>query len=584
MREYKNDSSQVRICNYHGRQDSYYAAQVKFNNEDRNNLVKGYYLWIVNTEYDTKTRTVGKYNYFYSDKTLLVQCERRSERSFKRALDMMEENIGILVNKMESCKKDLDEMGIKQEEINEIINEIENSRWKEFDDMDVENVEEKIEKGVKEKEKKLTFDDVVGMTEIKQKLYDVVDQLNNKEKYEQWGITPINGMILYGVGGTGKSLLSEALAGEIDAEFIKITTSDIMDKYVGSSQKNTREIFERARSFDKCVLMIDEADGIFAKRNGENNKEHNNVVNEFLYQLSNKENKDVFVIATTNRLDIMDESIKRSGRFDYKIEVCLPDYETRKGILELNAKKKPIANDVDFGKIARNMAGMNGADCALLINESARKVLREKRNEITQTDLDFTLEQLVCGLESKSKKLDDRTKKIVATHETHHLLANELLKVNKTKKISILPHGSALGYLLHTNEDNEDIFLYNKEQLENRVKVMLAGRIGEELFFNRPTTGASDDLLKANNLIRIMVTKYGYSDELGLLVVEDNDVSLQDKVNDIVKNELNRLYEETRELLEQYKDLAQVIIDKLYLKEELDGKEVEEIISEFMKK
>jgi cell division protease FtsH len=568
----------------------YYVAQLIFCNKtmlkewDMEEEQTGYYATLVNCKIDSEGKPYDA-NVLFSDLKLLVACGRRSQKNYELSMEKFSETVYSSIEIMEKDRELMRTMGATEDEIDNIIKKIreeyEQEKIEKENNMPMLRAEplEKKDKKEEEKKSKKTFKDVCGMQEVKNKLYDVVDQLNNKEKYEEWGIEPINGMILYGVGGTGKSLLSEALAGEIDADFIKISTSDIMDKYVGSSQQNVRKIFEKARKADKCVLMIDEADGIFAKRNGENNKEHNNVVNEFLYQLSNGENKDIFVIATTNRIDIIDESIKRSGRFDYKIEITLPDYETRKGILELNAKKKPLADDVDFDKIAKNMAGMNGADCALLINESARKVLREKRDLITQADFEFTLEEMVCGLASKSKKLDEKTKMTVACHEVGHLLANELLGVNKTKKVSVLPHGEALGYLLHTNENSKDVFLHDKKQLEDRVKVMLAGRVNEEIFFNKATTGASDDLQKANSLVRMMITKYGYSEELGLLVVNDTDISLQNKVNDIIKNELDRLYKETRELLEKNKELSKVLIDELYIKEELNGKEVEKIIN-----
>lgn len=568
-KEIKNDRTQAELVKIEN-EEVYYAIQIKFNSRYKD--YEGYYLnvGLVNVEIrEDNTHIVSDYDDFYYEELLLVKCKRRSENNFNKAIKLAENEIEEVVLELEKTRKEMKYIDDFENRLKDTMNRTKGENKK----------KEKVEK---ENKKKLTFNDVVGMGEIKDKLYDVIDQLNNSEKYEEWGIDPIRGMILHGVGGTGKSLISEALAGEIDAHFMKISGADILDKYVGQSGKNVKKIFEDARKYDNCVLMFDECDGLLAKRdNREGGKEQNNVVNEFLYQLASLENQGIFVIATTNRIDIIDDAIKRSGRFDVKIEVPLPDFETRKGILELNAKKKPLGDDVDFEKIARNMSGMNCADCSLLINESARKVLKEKRDKITQSDLEFAFEEMVCGMASKSRKLDEEQKKKIATHEVGHLLANELLNVNKTKKISILGRGNTLGFLLHVNEDKDDVFLHNEENLKNRCKVSLAGRALEELVFGNATTGASNDLEKCTHLIKTMICKYGYSKEMGLLVIDDDDLFMKEKVNNLAKDMLDNLYLETKILLEEHMDLAKILTEELCIREELTAVEVDEIINNF---
>lgn len=558
-KEIKNDKSQSMVYEC---ENQYFCCNVSF----QKGLMDGdgYYMTVAPCKFENGK--ISEVEATWSDYILLIPCARRSEKNLMLAQDLMKFHMLSMAKQIIEDKK--------------IIDKIE-KEYKGESDMD-DKINKMVDENKKENKKKLTFDDVIGMDEIKEKLRDIIDQLQNKQKYEEWGIDPIRGMILTGESGTGKSLISEALAGEVDAHFIKISGASILDKYVGSSGKNVQKVFKECRKYEKCILMIDEAESILAKRNSEDSgKEHNNVVNEFLVQLASLDNEGIFVIATTNRIDMMDDAIKRSGRFDIKLEVPKPDFITRKGILEHNAKKKPLADDVNFDKIARNMLNMNCADCALLINESARRVLKEKRDKITQADLEKSFEEMVAGIASKTKVLDEKQKRVIATHEIHHLLANELLKVNKTKKVSILPRGNTLGFLLHAPEEDNDKFLYTQEELENKVKVSLAGRIGEELFFGKATTGASDDLNKATSLVKTMICKYGYSKEMGLLVIDDNDLFMKEKVNELAKEMLDNLYLETKVLLEGHMDLAKKLTDELCYREELTGEEVDEIMNEF---
>ena len=398
----------------------------------------------------------------------------------------------------------------------------------------------------------LTFDDVVGMHEVKEKLRDVIDQFKNSEKYKAWNIKPIKGILLHGPSGTGKSYISEAFANEIDAKFFPLSSADIISKYLGESGKSIRAKFEEARKHPLSIIYIDEVDSIAAKRDGsENNKERNATLNELLVQMASPENDNVIMIFATNMLDLLDPAFLRSGRCDFKIEVSLPDFDCRKGILEINSKGRPLAEDVDFDKIARNMSGMNCADMAVVANEAARKALKAGKDVIEAEDFDKAFEEMVCGAKSETKRLGDKEKDIVAIHETGHLFANEIFKVNKTKKISILPRGTTLGFVMHANEEEDDKFLQSKEELLNRIRVCLAGRAAEEVFFGDVTTGAANDLEKANGIANAMVCNYALVEELGLSTFDNKNpmtlLKIQKHVDKILKD--------------CYKDVLKMVID-----------------------
>ena len=439
----------------------------------------------------------------------------------------------------------------------------------------------KKEENKKEEPKRtnLTFDDVVGMHEVKDKLRDVIDQFKNAEKYKAWNIKPIKGILLYGPSGTGKSYISEAFANEIDAKFFPLSSADIISKYLGESGKSIRTKFEEARKHDLSIIYIDEVDSIAAKRDGsENNKERNATLNELLVQMASPENDNVIMIFATNMLELLDPAFLRSGRCDFKIEVSLPDFDCRKGILEINSKGRPIAEDVDFEKIARNMSGMNCADMAVVANEAARKALKAGKDVIEVEDFDKAFEEMICGAKSETKRLGDKEKEIVSIHETGHLFANEIFKVNKTKKISILPRGTTLGFVMHANEEDDDKFLQSKEELLNRVRVCLAGRAAEEVFFGDVTTGAANDLEKANNIVNAMVCNYGLVEELGLSTFDAKNpmiiFTIQKHVDKILKDCYNDVIQMVLENKDRMKEFAEVLKEK----EEMTGDEINEIL------
>ena len=425
----------------------------------------------------------------------------------------------------------------------------------------------------------LTFNDVVGMNEVKDKLRDVIDQFKNAEKYKAWNIKPIKGILLYGPSGTGKSYISEAFANEIDAKFFPLSSADIISKYLGESGKSIRAKFEEARKHPLSIIYIDEVDSIAAKRDGsENNKERNATLNELLVQMASPENDNVIMIFATNMLDLLDPAFLRSGRCDFKIEVSLPDFECRKGILEINSKGRPLADDVDFEKIARNMSGMNCADMAVVANEAARKALKAGKDIIEVEDFDKAFEEMICGAKSETKRLGDKEKHIVAVHETGHLFANEIYKVNKTKKISILPRGTTLGFVMHANEEEDDKFLQSKEELLNRIRVCLAGRAAEEVFFGDVTTGAANDLEKANGIANAMVCNYALVEELGLSTFDNKNPMTLLKIQKHVDKILKDCYKDVLKMVIDNKNKMADFAGILSEKEEMTGDEINAIL------
>ena len=435
------------------------------------------------------------------------------------------------------------------------------------------------EKSERPKRTSITFEDVVGMEEVKDKLQDVIRQFKQAEKYKAWNIKPIRGILFYGPSGTGKSYIAEAFANEIDAVFYPLSTADIMSKYLGESGKAIRAKFEEARRHDLSIIYIDEVDAIAAKRDGsENSKERNATLNELLVQMASPENDNIIMVFATNMLDLLDPAFLRSGRCDFKLEVSLPDYECRKGILEINSKGRPLGEDVDFAKLAKNMSGMNCADMAQVANEAARIALKADKDQIDMCDFEQAFEEMVCGLQTKTKHLSDLEKDYVAIHETGHLFANELYKVNKTKKISILPRGTTLGFVMHVNEEDNDKFLHSKEELINQIKVCLAGRAAEDVFYGDVTTGASNDLEKANKIATNMVTQYAFVEELGLSTFNMNNPFTLNIVQEHVDNILKDAYIEVKSMVIENKDKIRDFADVLKEKEEMTFDEIEELL------
>lgn len=426
-RELKNDKSDCFIYNFNqGKETSYYMVQVVYNDGkqkiEMEADVKGYYLVIVNVEYDRDSGKPFNPNMMYSDLRLLVECPRRSEKNFQLALEKMESVARESAELMEADKQYLQDLA---NESNMSIDDVFDRLMKAIEDSEKEEKEkygmqfEKNEvislddrrKKEKEKEKdkkKITFKDVAGMEDVKDVMNDVIDQFKYPEKYKHFDIEPIKSLLLYGRPGTGKTYIATAFANEIDAQFIKVSLGEIGSKYQNETGNNIKKIFDNARKQEgNVVLLLDEVDSIATKRgDSSNDKEKNNTLNVLLTEMSSDNNENIFMICCTNFFELLDPAFCRSGRIDVKIEVPLPNFETRLQILELNTKRKPLNENVNLEKIAKETEGANCADVSLLCNQSARCALKKNKNSIEQEDFEEILNKM------NNKKEEERPKVI----------------------------------------------------------------------------------------------------------------------------------------------------------------------------
>lgn len=425
------------------------------------------------------------------------------------------------------------------------------------------------------------FEDVIGMDKVKDKLYDVIDQFKNFEKYKKWQVKPIKAVLLYGSPGTGKTYISEALANEIDAEFEQLNISDIFQKYIGESEKVIRDLFEDARKREgNTVIFLDEIDSIAKKRHsGESAEARNSILNELLAQMSNSNNDKIFLIFATNVINLLDPAFLRSGRVDFKIEVPLPDINARKGILELNSRKRPMAEDVDLYAIAKDMSGRNCADVELVANEAARRALKAGKECVEQEDFINAYEEQVVGSPDKDRNFEEFERKLAAVHEVGHLITNHYLCEHRTiKRISILPRGGMLGFV-HYENSAVDKYLSTKKELVNNIISVLAGRAAEEVIYGKDnvTTGASNDIEVANDYARSLVTEYGMDEEFGFVTPYKDDLLTEAKATKRVKQILEECYNTAIDFILMHKDEVEHISELLLANEELDEEEIQSV-------
>ena len=520
--------------------------------------------------------------YYYNLKNIVDN--KKMVEADKKFIDFLLTELTIIVP---SVKFKYYEANIK---IDKMANDIEKFMHEDFDIIGkypniIVNTKYKPERKSK-KNKNLSnhkFKDVVGMDKVKDKLYDIIDQFKNEEKYKAWHIKPIRAILLYGSPGTGKTYISEALANEIDATFIQKNISDILQKYIGESEKQIKNLFEDAREREgKTVIFIDEIDSIAKKRNSsETSEARDSVLNELLSQMSSQNNEKIFLIFATNALNLLDSAFLRSGRVDFKIEVPLPDFNARKGILELYSNKRPLSEDVDLDEIAKDLSGRNCADVELVANEAARRALKLDKEYIEQIDFKEAFEEQVVGAPDKDRNFEELERKITAVHEVGHLLANKLVCTHSTvKRISILPRGGMLGFV-HSEDNSIDKYNSTKQEMLNDLVSTLAGRAAEEVVFGKEniTTGASSDIYTANRHARDIVTKYGMDDEFGLIIPYEKDVITEAKATEKVKEILDDSYEVAKKLISDNIDLVNNIADVLLDREELDEDEINNLFS-----
>ncbi|TZE81747.1 ATP-dependent zinc metalloprotease FtsH [Calorimonas adulescens] len=448
-----------------------------------------------------------------------------------------------------------------------------------YDDRELSPVTVPGTKG-KEKEQNrpsTTFKDVAGLDEVIEELQDIVDYMNNTQKYRAMGAKFPKGIIFYGPPGTGKTLLASAMAGETRAAFYPVSGSEFVEKYVGVGASRIRALFQKARKTAPSVIFIDEIDAVGSRRNVDNNSEKDQTLNQLLVEMDgfNSNDEAVIVIGATNRLDLLDEALLRPGRFDRHIFIGHPNLRAREEILRVHTKNKPLEPDVDLKELAMKTFGMTGAHLASIANEAAILAVRRGKKRIGCDEFNEAIERVIAGIEKKNAYVIEKEKLIVAYHEAGHALISNLLKVNTISKISIVPRGHALGYVL--NLPNEDNFLETKTQLLNRMCVLLGGRAAEELIFKDVSSGAQNDLKEVTQIALTMITSYGMSD-IGKRVYDGQNTRYSEEIDREVNKIIDMCYKETLAILEKNKNLLDKIVNKLLEANSLNGYEIDEII------
>ena len=448
-----------------------------------------------------------------------------------------------------------------------------------------------------EKATGVTFKDVAGQDEAKESLTEIVDFLHNPAKYTHIGAKLPKGALLVGPPGTGKTLLAKAVAGEAGVPFFSLSGSDFVEMFVGVGASRVRDLFKQAQQSAPCIIFIDEIDAIGKSRDsryGGGNDEREQTLNQLLAEMDGFDpSKGVFILAATNRPDVLDKALLRPGRFDRRIIVDKPDLKGRVNILKVHSKDVLMDDTVDLEAIALATAGAVGSDLANMINEAAINAVKNGRGVVSQKDLFESVEVVIAGKEKKDRLLSPQEKKIVSYHEVGHALVTALSKnAEPVQKITIVPRTmGSLGYTMQVPE--EEKYLMSKEELMTRVYTLLGGRAAEEIVFNSVTTGASNDIERATKLVRNMITLYGMSDRFGLMGLETVENQYLDgrtvlncsdrtaaEVDDEVKVVLKDAYGKVKEMLAQNREVLDKVADFLIEKETITGKEFMEIFNE----
>ena len=370
----------------------------------------------------------------------------------------------------------------------------------------------------------IRFSDVEGVDEAEENLREIVDYLQNPDKYKEIGASMPKGLLLVGPPGTGKTMLAKAVAGESNVPFFSMSGSEFVEMFVGMGASKVRDLFRQAKEKAPCIVFIDEIDAIGGKRNAGgpgSNDEREQTLNQLLTEMDGFEaNNGVIILAATNRPEALDPALTRPGRFDRRVPVELPDLKGREAILRVHAKKVKVAEDVDYEKVARMASGASGAELANIVNEAALRAVRDGRKFVTQADLEESIEVVIAGYQKKNAILTDKEKRVVAYHEIGHaLVAAKQTNSAPVQKITIIPRTSgALGYTMQVEEG--DKYLMSRAEIENKIATLTGGRAAEEIVFGDYTTGASNDIEQATKLARAMITRYGMSADFDMVAME----------------------------------------------------------------
>ncbi|MDP2838436.1 MAG: ATP-dependent zinc metalloprotease FtsH [Syntrophales bacterium] len=450
---------------------------------------------------------------------------------------------------------------------------------------------------VTDKSKKVTFADVAGIEEAKAELQEVIEFLRDPKKYTKLGGRIPRGLLLVGQPGTGKTLLARAIAGEADVPFLSISGSDFVEMFVGVGASRVRDLFTQGKKNAPCIIFIDEIDAVGRHRGaglGGGHDEREQTLNQLLVEMDGFEsNEGVILVSATNRPDVLDPALLRPGRFDRQVVVPLPDVKGREKILEVHARKTPLAEDVDFAVIARGTPGFSGADIENLVNESALYAARFDKEKVNMSDFEYAKDKVMMGVERKSMVISDAEKRNTAYHETGHALVARMLPgTDPIHKVTIIPRGRALGLTQQLPVDEKHT--YPREYLLNSIVILLGGRAAEELILKDFTTGAGNDIERATALARKMVCEWGMSDEMGPLSYgkkeeqiflgrefathKDYSEETARKIDKEVSRIVMKSYESAKQILSDHLDLLNRIAEELLEKEVLNGAELDAMI------
>ncbi|MBI1979140.1 MAG: ATP-dependent zinc metalloprotease FtsH [Elusimicrobia bacterium] len=444
------------------------------------------------------------------------------------------------------------------------------------------------------KKVKVTFADVAGCEEVKEELREIIEFLKEPAKFQKLGGKIPKGVLLYGAPGTGKTLLAKAVAGEAGVPFFSSSGSEFVEMFVGVGASRVRDLFEQGRKSAPCLLFVDEIDAVGRHRFagfGGGHDEREQTLNQLLVEMDGFDTKEgVIMIAATNRPDVLDPALLRPGRFDRQVIIPMPDLKGREDILKVHTRSVKIGEDVDVSIIARRTPGFVGADLANLVNEAALLAARKNKSAVGMKELEEAIERLIAGPERKSRMISDKEKKVVAYHESGHALVAKLIPgSDPLHKVSIIPRGPALGYTLQL--PLEDRYLMSREEILNRVTVLLGGRTAEELVFNEVTSGAQDDFAKATAMVQKMVTEFGMSENLGPIAFRKKESEIflgrdimaqhreySEKTAELIDSEVKRIIVEcasrAKSVLKSNSDKLKILAEKLMEKEILEIDEI----------
>ncbi len=447
--------------------------------------------------------------------------------------------------------------------------------------------------------KRVTFEDVANYEEVKEELQEVVEFLKNPRKFTKMGAKIPKGVLLVGPPGTGKTLLARAVAGEAGVPFFIISGSDFVEMFVGVGASRVRDLFEQGKKNSPCIIFIDELDAVGRQRGaglGGGHDEREQTLNQLLVEMDGFEtNEGIIIMAATNRPDVLDPALLRPGRFDRQIVVDKPDVNGRAGILEIHLRDKPVEDDVNVKVLAKRTPGFTGADMENLANEAAILAVRRKKNSIAMEDFDDAIDRVIAGPAKKSRVMSEKERNLVAYHETGHALVGDLLEyADKTHKVSIVPRGRAGGMRWALPEEDKNFM--SKKELFDQVTVLLAGRAAEAVYLDDISTGAQNDLERASQIVRAMITEFGMSDKLGPITLGQRhdeqiflgrDISRQRNYSEEIAAEIDKevssimeyCYERAEDILKKNTAKVERIVRALKERETLDSNQLQKLIN-----